>query len=67
MKNLEAEMARNSITINDIRNVLQCSEKTVRNKINGDTDFYFSECLKIRNAFFQGLRLEYLFAADKTA
>lgn len=64
MKNLIAEMARYGVSNTDIQNLLGCSEKTVRNKLNGDTAFYFQETTKIRETFFKGYRLEYLFAPD---
>lgn len=64
MKNLIAEMARYGVTNVDIQRVLGCSEKTVRNKLSGDTEFSFPETLKICEAFFVGLRFEYLFASD---
>ena len=38
-----------------------CSEKTARNKINGETDFTYPEAEKVRNDLFPGLRMEYLF------
>ena len=38
-----------------------CSEKTARNKINGETDFTYPEAEKVRNSLFPGMRMEYLF------
>lgn len=64
MKNLLAEMTRYGVSISDIQNKLGCSEKTVRNKLSGISEFSFPETLKIRQAFFEGFRLEYLFAND---
>ena len=64
MKNLIAEMARYSVSNADIQQILGCSEKTVRNKINEETDFSFPKTLKIRDTFFKGYRLEYLFTPD---
>lgn len=62
MNNLKAEMARYGVTEKDIQNALKCSANTVKNKLSGATEFSFSECIKIRNTFFDGYRLEYLFA-----
>lgn len=62
MKNLKAEMARYGVTKSDIKKVLNCSDKTVDNKLNGVTDFTVPEALKIRNAYFKGYRIDYLFA-----
>lgn len=64
MKNLYAEMIRYGVSTSDIQNLLECSEKTVRNKLNGLTEFSISEARKIRDTYFRGLRLEYLFSTD---
>ena len=65
MKNLKAEMQRNGLTVWDIVETIGCSEKTARNKINGETDFTSPEAEKVRNRLFPGLRMEYLFHPDK--
>lgn len=67
MKNLSAEMARYGIKNADIANLLSCSEKAVQNKISGITNFWVPEAMKIRDTFFPGMRLEYLFASDDPA
>ena len=64
MRNLMAEMARYGVSNLDIKNLLNCSERTVTNKLNGDTEFSFSEATRIRDTYFKGFRLEYLFAPD---
>lgn len=68
MNNLKAEMTRYGVTVYDVQQVLGCSEKTVRNKINGDTEFTISEALKLKRNLFPSLDLDYLFAVeDKSA
>lgn len=62
MRNLSAEMARYGVRNADIQDLLSCTDKTVRNKIDGVTEFSVAEALKIRDAFFPGMRIEYLFA-----
>lgn len=62
MKNLSAEMARYGVSNVDIQNLLGCSNKTVTNKLSDNTTFSVNEAIKIRDAFFPGLRIEYLFA-----
>ncbi|MBQ6274435.1 MAG: XRE family transcriptional regulator [Oscillospiraceae bacterium] len=62
MSNLAAEMARYGVSAADIQNVLGCTDKTVKNKMTGATEFSVGEAMKIREAFFPGMRLEYLFA-----
>ena len=64
MRNLRAEMARFGVGCSDVQALLGCSPKTVQNKLNGETDFSVSEAFKIRDAFFPGLRMEYLFSAE---
>lgn len=64
MKNLKAEMVRMGITVVDLQKTIGCTEKTVRNKINQETSFSFPEAVLIRNTYFPGYRLEYLFAED---
>lgn len=64
MRNLLAEMTRYGISNNDIQALLECSERTVRNKLCGETAFTFPEAVKIRNHLFPGFRLEYLFANE---
>jgi len=65
MKNLLAEMVRYGVTNNDLQKILGCSEKTVQNKLSGKTEFTVPEAIKIRNYYFQGFRMEYLFASDE--
>lgn len=66
MDNLKAEMQRNGLTVKDIMSTIGCSEKTARNKINGETDFTYPEAEKVRNVLFPGLRMEYLFCQRRT-
>lgn len=65
MKNLRAEMQRHGVTVHDIQTVLACSEKTARNKVSGATEFGVAQAIMVRDAFFPGMRLEYLYATDE--
>ena len=65
MKNLMAEMARTGVTTNDIRSLLGCSSKTIRNKLNEKSEFTFGQAYMIRDAFFPTYDIRYLFALDK--
>lgn len=49
---LEYRMRQEGVTRADIQKLLGVSEKTVRNKLSGETDFTWEEARKIRNAFF---------------
>ena len=48
-------------TIECFAKMIGISDKTLRNKINGITDFTWSECLLIRKALAVDLPLEVLF------
>ncbi len=61
MRNIEKEMQKFNVTYFDIQTVLSCSEKTVRNKLNGITDFTYSEVKRVRDKLFPGMNIEYLF------
>ena len=64
LSNLIAEMARKNISNSDIASCIDCTERTVRNKIDETTAFTYSEAIKIRNTFFPNLETEYLFVPD---
>lgn len=64
MKNLSAEMARFGVSNSDIQSLLSCSPKTVTNKLGDETEFSVGEAIKIRDEFFPGMRIEYLFARE---
>lgn len=64
VRNLSAEMTRYGVSNMDIQALLECSSKTVTNKLTTNSSFSINEAIKIRDKFFPGLRLEYLFAPD---
>ncbi len=61
-KNLIGEMAKNGITNKQISSQLKKSDRAVRNKINGISDFTWKEAVNIQQTFFPKLELVYLFA-----
>lgn len=65
MKNFRAEMARYGVTTADVRAVLNCTDKTARSKIAGKAELTVGEAFALRDAFFPGIRLEYLYAKDE--
>lgn len=65
MKNLLAEMVRNGVTNANIQSLLDLSERAVRMKLNGESPFLYLEIEKIRDAYFPGMRLEYLMAREE--
>ena len=61
LKNLEAEMKRKDISRNDIANLLGLSYRTIHSRFNGESEWGYSECVKIRDHFFPDMALDYLF------
>lgn len=62
LHNLLSEMARNGVKNQDIANVIGINTKTVYNKIHGMSGFTLNDAVVIRDKFFPGMNLEYLFA-----
>lgn len=60
--NLKAEMTRYGVTATDIAKVTGKTDRSVRDKISGKRDFTLPESAAIRDAFFPGMKLEYLFS-----
>lgn len=58
---LEYRMRQEHVSKSDIQKLLGVSEKTVRNKFSGETDFTWGEVKAIRNAFFPKDDFEKLF------
>lgn len=61
---LKAEIVKCGITIAQIAQAIGISEKSMRNKINGETDFTFPEAQAIRNTLKSPLSLDDLFKTD---
>ena len=59
--NLEAEMKRKKITRNDVASLLGLSYRTIHSRFNGESEWGYAECVKVRDAFFPGMELDYLF------
>lgn len=59
--NLKAEITRHKVRISDIANSIGISERTMRNKLNGVTDFTWGQACKIQKEFFPQLSKDYLF------
>lgn len=62
--NLKAEMARRSISSIDISRIINKTDRSVREKISGRSQFSVPEATAIRDKFFPGFSLEYLFIQD---
>jgi len=61
-KNLRAEMARQGIKGKQIAAAMGISERAFSNRMKRKPEFLFREMLQIRETFFKGLELPYLFA-----
>ena len=59
--NLKAEMTRKGLTTLEVAKVVGISERAMRNKLNGVTDFSWKQVCKIQSEIFPQLSKEYLF------
>lgn len=66
LKNLKKILDDKGITVKAYAEFLGISEKTARNKLQGKTEFLFSEVLKTCTFICPEYRMEYVFAIDKT-
>ena len=64
VKNLEAEMKRNKISRSYIANLLGLSYRTIHSRFNGETEWGYSECIKVRDTYFPDMSLDYLFKTE---
>ena len=60
LNNLEAEMKRKNISRSDIANLLNLSYRTIHSRFNGESEWGYSECIKVRDTY-------YLFHPDEEA
>lgn len=61
LNNLRAEMARYKVSVSDLARLLKCTERTIRNKIEGITPLTYLEAITIKSTYFKDLDMEYLF------
>ena len=66
-RTLKAEMVRADISIKQLEIQIGITERSLRNKINGKTEFLWSETLKIRKIVSPGMTLEELFKSETNA
>lgn len=62
LSNLKAEMARANVTIGEIAEISGKSDRTIRDRIKGRGQLPIQDAIKVKNAFFPGMDLEYLFS-----
>ena len=58
---LEYRMKQEKVSKTDLQKLLGVSEKTIRNKVSGVTDFTWEEARKVKNSFFPSDDFEKLF------
>ena len=64
VKNLEAEMKRYGVSRSDIADLLGLSYRTIHSRFNGESEWGYAECVKIRDMYFPDKSLDYLFETD---
>lgn len=62
--NLRAEMARRGLSVSDISRVIGKTDRSARDKISGRYTFSIDEAKKVRDTFFPGMDLDFLFSQN---
>ena len=65
VENLEAEMKRKKISRSDIASLMGLSYRTIHSRFNGESEWGYSECVKVRDTYFPDKTLDYLFATEE--
>lgn len=65
--NLDAEMARRKITRAVLADRIDVTAGTLSLKLNGKSPLTLAECIKIRDAIDEKLKIDYLFSAETNA
>lgn len=65
-KNIERIRLKENVTLVDMADFLGIDYRTIREKIDGNSDFKFKEAMAIRNKFFPEYDAEFLFSDDLT-
>lgn len=65
LRNLQAEMARSGVTVGAVSKSIGKSDRKVRDTLAGRYQFGVYEAFTIRDTFFPGLTMEYLFAREE--
>ena len=65
VENLESEMKRKKISRSDIASLLGLSYRTIHSRFNGESEWGYSECVKVRDTYFPDKTLDYLFTTEE--
>lgn len=49
----------------DIANLLDVSYSTIHSRFNGNSEWLYNECVIIRDKYFPGMELDYLFKTEE--
>lgn len=60
--NLRNELNKKNISQKAVAELIECTEKTISNKISGDTDFTIAEAISIRKNLLPEFNMDYLFS-----
>ena len=63
--NLNAEMARYDFSAADLADATGATLRTIKNKLDGTTEFTRIEIFKIRSQLFPQMSVDYLFTTDR--
>lgn len=62
LANLEKIRKEKDVTLADMADLIEVRYQTISDKINGHSDFKFSEAVKIQQTFFPEYDLKFLFS-----
>lgn len=62
--NLKAEMVRRNVSVVDIGRTISKTERSTRDKISERFSFTIDEARRIRDVYFPGMDLDFLFKSD---
>ena len=64
LSNLKAEMVRRGVSTTDIGRTISKTERSTRDKISERFSFTIDEARRIRDMYFPGMDLDFLFQSD---
>lgn len=62
LSNLEVLRKEKNVSLVDMADLLGVKYQTIREKINGDSDFKFGEAIAIQEKFFPEYEIKFLFS-----
>lgn len=62
LSNLASELRRKGISQSAVAKMLNCTDRTLTNKLNGTTEFSFNEAMAVWKNLLPEFNLDYLFA-----